>query len=679
MRDPTVSESYVALKNALLAMQDDASAVLSVLSSLSDGGAGWVSTAYYELRRALVQGHLQEAEALGRLIGSVLDVQEHGAEDELAENRLHRESMNYLVDGIGAILSQDNDTGIRHLERLTEAVYCNESLQWVAWLWMAKAAADKGDLKRANGAAQAALGLAEELDHLARGNTLLTIGEIEFLTGEPEAALEHLARATATFDEIGDSHCKAMASLTLARMLFRMKREDEAMRAARESAGADADWEEPAVFISERQLVQGAVAEADASVRPFLDLEPRSPAVLRQLQLIADVKADKVPLPLVAEYLAYKDLPPTESDIPHLQSLWHECEGFHAARELLAWNLLKLNRDDEAAREFEALAAQELDPEVQASVLLGLGCLASRRFGHRQSAARIRAAASASPRTPTKSSEVPRFATITAGEPLNLGDGLDLPEVVPPPPPVAVAPPPSALPGEAVHLEAVPPPLPVPGAAPLTGVTGPAAAPPTQAGATAHAKPPTGGTRSPKAVFTGDLQLFAVPDLLEFLKSSRRTGTLVITTPTGIGAVHMKRGMITGAAAPDGKNVGDLLIESGAITAEQLKAAAEHQKAASPDKLLGSIMIELGLINAETLQRVLITQIKQSVFHMVSWTAGRFAFEPDKREQVDDVSDVGVALDTQAVLLDVLRELDEQNRDSAGGSDTIELLSGDAI
>ena len=46
----------------------------------------------------------------------------------------------------------------------------------------------------------------------------------------------------------------------------------------------------------------------------------------------------------------------------------------------------------------------------------------------------------------------------------------------------------------------------------------------------------------PKAVFTGDLQLFAVPDLLDFLESSRRTGTLVITSEEGIGAVYLHQG-----------------------------------------------------------------------------------------------------------------------------------------
>ena len=77
--------------------------------------------------------------------------------------------------------------------------------------------------------------------------------------------------------------------------------------------------------------------------------------------------------------------------------LWEECRGFVPLRELLAWNLAKLGHEEQAQLHFEALAADEKDAEVRASALLGLGCLANRRFGHRQSAARVHAAVSATP------------------------------------------------------------------------------------------------------------------------------------------------------------------------------------------------------------------------------------------------------------------------------------------
>ena len=72
--DPTASESYCALRNALSAVHGDTSAVQSLLSSLSDGGKGWLQSAYYELRIALTHGRIKDAETVGTLIGMVLDV-----------------------------------------------------------------------------------------------------------------------------------------------------------------------------------------------------------------------------------------------------------------------------------------------------------------------------------------------------------------------------------------------------------------------------------------------------------------------------------------------------------------------------------------------------------------------------------------------------------------------------
>ena len=187
-RDPTSSESYIALRNALIAIQGDESALRSILSSLSDGGAGWVKLAYCELRRTLVQGRVKEAETIGGLIGGILDIREQGIEDELAENRIHTDSMKWVTDGIESIMAQDNRSGMTHLERLTEAVYSDESLQWVAWHWLSVAASDEGELTRAKKAAAEAMELAEGLDRQAQGVSHVRCGEIEFALGDAEAA-----------------------------------------------------------------------------------------------------------------------------------------------------------------------------------------------------------------------------------------------------------------------------------------------------------------------------------------------------------------------------------------------------------------------------------------------------------------------------------------------------------
>jgi hypothetical protein len=215
---------------------------------------------------------------------------------------------------------------------------------------------------------------------------------------------------------------------------------------------------------------------------------------------------------------------------------------------------------------------------------------------------------------------------------------------------------------EIVELEIVamsPPPIPVPPPLPA-----PALPPPLPGAVEAgrRSRPPTGPiVAGSKAVFTGDLQLFAVSDLLVFLKSSRRTGTLVITSERGIGAIHLRRGMITGSASPHGAKVGDLLLRSGIVSRTQLQSAAVYQRSEGKDRLLGAILVERGMLEESALQKVLVRQIKDALSELVAWTAGRFAFEPDQQAQVESDLEL-VELDAEEVLLDVLREIDEKNR-----------------
>ena len=51
----------------------------------------------------------------------------------------------------------------------------------------------------------------------------------------------------------------------------------------------------------------------------------------------------------------------------------------------------------------------------------------------------------------------------------------------------------------------------------------------------------------------------------------------------------------------------------------------------------------------------------QAILELVGWTTGHFAFEPDRGQQ-EFPGEIVVELDTQAVLLEVLRQFDEANK-----------------
>ncbi|MCB9653892.1 MAG: DUF4388 domain-containing protein [Deltaproteobacteria bacterium] len=183
----------------------------------------------------------------------------------------------------------------------------------------------------------------------------------------------------------------------------------------------------------------------------------------------------------------------------------------------------------------------------------------------------------------------------------------------------------------------------------------PLPASPTLSGLPTETAPPS------PSVFSGELQLFPLPDLLEFLRVGRRTGALVISTPDGSGVIYLRDGMIAGAASPQSRDVEQILLTKGIVTKEQLDRAA-RQLLQQPERLMGEILMENRLVDATVLGEALVTQSYSAIREMVHWMSGRFAFDPDRWDE-STPEDVNIALDTQRVVLDVFRMLDEDSRD----------------
>jgi tetratricopeptide (TPR) repeat protein len=187
--------------------------------------------------------------------------------------------------------------------------------------------------------------------------------------------------------------------------------------------------------------------------------------------------------------------------------------------------------------------------------------------------------------------------------------------------------------------------------------------PPAPTPTTSQVLPPrAGGTATPDAVFSGQLSSFALPDLLEFLRSARRSGLLVCSGPVGMGALRFRDGRISGAASPTTPGLRELLVRDGKLSAAALEALASTSGAPDqPDELLADQIVRGGHADAAVVAAALEAQVWAAVRELVEWTDGEFAFN---REETPGPADggVSVSLDPQAVLLDVFRQRDEASR-----------------
>ncbi len=166
------------------------------------------------------------------------------------------------------------------------------------------------------------------------------------------------------------------------------------------------------------------------------------------------------------------------------------------------------------------------------------------------------------------------------------------------------------------------------------------------------------------SVFSGQLSSFALPDLLEFLRTGKRTGLLVCSSAAGMGALRFRDGWITGAASPSTPSVGDVLVGSRKVTPEALRKAFATLGPDLPDHLVGEQLVRDGITDGASVKKALEQQIGLAVRELMHWTDGEFTFNRET-QGAPESQGLSVALDPQGLLLNFFREMDEASRDAA--------------
>ncbi len=172
-----------------------------------------------------------------------------------------------------------------------------------------------------------------------------------------------------------------------------------------------------------------------------------------------------------------------------------------------------------------------------------------------------------------------------------------------------------------------------------------------------------GGSAGGDAVFSGRLSVFSLPDLVEFLRSARRTGQLVCSSPLGMGTMHFRKGWITAASSPATPSACELLVRADKVAAE---AVAELEpEAARPGLTPCEALVRRGLADVPSVQAALRQQIELTMRELLGWTDGQFAFNQEPAAEVPSLV-AAVQVDAQELMLNLFRELDEASRGAVG-------------
>lgn len=164
----------------------------------------------------------------------------------------------------------------------------------------------------------------------------------------------------------------------------------------------------------------------------------------------------------------------------------------------------------------------------------------------------------------------------------------------------------------------------------------------------------------------GRLEEIELAELLHFLALNNRTGKVTLSRRNANGLIVVRQGRIVYAASSSIRETfGSILVCRGLVKPEALAEALERQHSLADGRKLGTLLVEAGAISEAQLEEALRQQTGLVVQELCRWQSGYFRFEV---APVASGGDIGVDAEdlvvpagvaTDQVLLEAMTRLDE--------------------
>jgi len=174
----------------------------------------------------------------------------------------------------------------------------------------------------------------------------------------------------------------------------------------------------------------------------------------------------------------------------------------------------------------------------------------------------------------------------------------------------------------------------------------------------ARRTPAAGGTATrPRCILAGDLAGFPIADFVAFVHQSRLSGVLTISAAGAERSIAFKDGEVRRAlSSVPGERLEEVVVRLGFATEKQVSAASQ------PGKSLGKALVDAGLVSANDLWKCFHEQVT-AVFHSILLSRdGTFQLMD---EEVVDRPGAPLSVNTQSLLMDGIRRIDEMSLFSA--------------
>lgn len=156
----------------------------------------------------------------------------------------------------------------------------------------------------------------------------------------------------------------------------------------------------------------------------------------------------------------------------------------------------------------------------------------------------------------------------------------------------------------------------------------------------------------------GTLETMSLSDLLQFLGSGRKSGTLKFDRGKISKQVYFQNGLIVGSRSNDPREyLGQVLLHYGKVDEAQLQLAREAQRRSGVR--LGEALIQLGILTEQDVQEVLRIRTLDAIFDLFVWNAGQFQFYDEEPLPPDLIK---VQVQPTTVIMEGIYRIDELSR-----------------
>jgi hypothetical protein len=152
----------------------------------------------------------------------------------------------------------------------------------------------------------------------------------------------------------------------------------------------------------------------------------------------------------------------------------------------------------------------------------------------------------------------------------------------------------------------------------------------------------------------GTLDAFSLPDILQLLSFTKKTGALHLRRGEAHGVVQLRDGAVTGGRSDVRRQaLGRRIVGSGLVD-DQALAAAVARVQSEPACGLARALADGGAVPADAARALAAEQAADAVFELLRWPDGEFAFVMDE----PDPDDLGASLSVEEVVAEGRRRLD---------------------